>query len=319
MRNLRQSHPFLERLRDAPLCLAHRGASAFWPENTLEAAEAGFKAGAQAWEFDVQFTRDGHAVVIHDESLERTTDVSIKFKNDFRAKSGFMVRDFDLSEIQSLDAGHWFIETGNKYRNAAYYGNRDNLSRDLIATLSIGAGRITVPTLSQALALTIELGWFANVELKDFKGFTDSDRLLKTVYETITRMRCERRLLVSSFNHDLLRRLRKRDDQLTLGLLTDVPLAELELIICNQVGADTYHCSSAMLGVGTDEPKRAEKIQDVGLLAQRDILERLRFLAIPTLVYTVNQAADAQKLLQIGPVSIFSDDVQAILEIMNHP
>ena len=65
------------------------------PENTLEAARLGRQAGAEAWELDVQLTRDGVAVVLHDESLSRTTDVAARFPGDPRGRDGYRVTDFD--------------------------------------------------------------------------------------------------------------------------------------------------------------------------------------------------------------------------------
>lgn len=57
-----------------PLVVAHRGASVEDPENTIEAFEAAIDAGADAVEFDVRMTADGHAVVMHDPDVSRTTD-----------------------------------------------------------------------------------------------------------------------------------------------------------------------------------------------------------------------------------------------------
>jgi glycerophosphoryl diester phosphodiesterase len=57
-----------------PLVVAHRGASVEEPENTIEAFEAAIDAGADAVEFDVRMTADGHAVVMHDPDVSRTTD-----------------------------------------------------------------------------------------------------------------------------------------------------------------------------------------------------------------------------------------------------
>jgi glycerophosphoryl diester phosphodiesterase len=57
-----------------PLVVAHRGASVEQPENTIEAFEAAIDAGADAVEFDVRMTADGHAVVMHDPDVSRTTD-----------------------------------------------------------------------------------------------------------------------------------------------------------------------------------------------------------------------------------------------------
>lgn len=59
-----------------PLVVAHRGASVEQPENTIEAFEAAIDAGADAVEFDVRMTADGHAVVMHDPDVSRTTDGS---------------------------------------------------------------------------------------------------------------------------------------------------------------------------------------------------------------------------------------------------
>ena len=57
-----------------PLVVAHRGASVEHPENTIEAFDAAIELGADAVEFDVRMTADGHAVVMHDPDVSRTTD-----------------------------------------------------------------------------------------------------------------------------------------------------------------------------------------------------------------------------------------------------
>jgi len=79
-----------------PTIFAHRGASAYAPENTLAAFELAIRQGADAIELDVKLTADQQAVVIHDQTLERTT--------------GFpgRVSDLPLSEIRKLDAGSHF-------------------------------------------------------------------------------------------------------------------------------------------------------------------------------------------------------------------
>lgn len=66
--------PGLTLAADRPIVVAHRGASVEQPENTLAAFEAAIDAGADAVEFDVRLTRDGHAVVMHDPDVSRTTD-----------------------------------------------------------------------------------------------------------------------------------------------------------------------------------------------------------------------------------------------------
>ena len=76
--------------------IAHRGFSGAAPENTIAAVRAAIKIKADMAEIDVTLTSDGHIVVIHDESLDRTTNGSGK------------VSDFTLAELQQLDAGAWF-------------------------------------------------------------------------------------------------------------------------------------------------------------------------------------------------------------------
>ena len=79
-----------------PVVIAHRGASGTRPENTLCAFRRAAELGAPMVELDVQLTRDGEVVVIHDLTLERTTDGSGP------------VRHRSLAEIRRLDAGSWF-------------------------------------------------------------------------------------------------------------------------------------------------------------------------------------------------------------------
>ncbi len=79
-----------------PRLFAHRGGARIAPENTLEAFAAGLAAGADRLEMDVHATRDGHVVVIHDPTVDRTTDGS------------GAVRTMTLGELQRHDAGARF-------------------------------------------------------------------------------------------------------------------------------------------------------------------------------------------------------------------
>ncbi|WP_406860252.1 glycerophosphodiester phosphodiesterase family protein [Streptomyces sp. HUAS MG47] len=90
----------------APLVIAHRGASAYAPENTLAAVDAARELGCAWVENDVRRTRDGELVVVHDETLARTTDVEQRYPG----RAPWRVRDFTAAEIATLDAGSWFGE-----------------------------------------------------------------------------------------------------------------------------------------------------------------------------------------------------------------
>ena len=98
-----------------PWLVAHRGASAYAPENTIPAFQLAAEQGATFVEFDLQLTRDKQVVCLHDTSLERTTDVEQVFPDRSRpaatspaATRTWMLEDFTLAEIKRLDAGAWF-------------------------------------------------------------------------------------------------------------------------------------------------------------------------------------------------------------------
>ena len=102
------------------LLIAHRGASAYAPENTLPAFRLAIHMGANYVEYDLQVTKDKQLVCLHDETLERTTNVEEIFPQRYSAggQGGdstrrWYVYDFTLEEIRRLDAGAWF---GEKYK-----------------------------------------------------------------------------------------------------------------------------------------------------------------------------------------------------------
>jgi glycerophosphoryl diester phosphodiesterase len=78
--------------------IAHRGASAYTPENTFAAFDKALALGVDNVEFDVHFSADGHIVVIHDETLDRTT-----------SGTGPVVNQ-TMDRLRSLDAGGWFSD-----------------------------------------------------------------------------------------------------------------------------------------------------------------------------------------------------------------
>lgn len=102
----RPGHPYFA---GSPLLIAHRGGSRVAPENTLVAFQKAVRLwGADMLEMDVQLTRDGEVVVIHDETVDRTTDGTGR------------VGDLTLAELQEMDAGYRFRDPeGNpSYRGA---------------------------------------------------------------------------------------------------------------------------------------------------------------------------------------------------------
>ncbi|MGA7607078.1 MAG: glycerophosphodiester phosphodiesterase family protein, partial [Anaerolineales bacterium] len=81
-----------------PIIFAHRGASAHAPENTLASFELALSQGADAIELDVNLSADGEVVIIHDSTVDRTTNGHGR------------VAQLSLTELRSLDAGSFFSE-----------------------------------------------------------------------------------------------------------------------------------------------------------------------------------------------------------------
>ncbi|SDW07185.1 glycerophosphoryl diester phosphodiesterase [Marininema mesophilum] len=109
---------------------AHRGYSAVAPENTMAAFQRAVDAGAHGIELDLHLTKDDEVVVIHDETVGRTTDGKGR------------VRELTLDELRQLDAGSWFGEE--------FKGEK-------------------IPLLSEVLTLVAEKGLLVNIELKNNK------------------------------------------------------------------------------------------------------------------------------------------------------
>ena len=121
-------------LAGAPVLIAHRGGSRLAPENTLPAFVSAVEEwGADMLELDVHLTRDGEIVVIHDPTVDRTTN-----------GTGF-VRDFSLPELRELDAAHHF--------------------RDLEGRHSLRGTGVTVPTLQEVLDACPNV--WVNAEIKE--------------------------------------------------------------------------------------------------------------------------------------------------------
>ena len=114
-------HPFFTQSEQRPLVMAHRGGRALWPENTLYAFERAVELGVDVLEMDIRTTADGVPIVMHDDTVDRTTNGSGP------------VHSFTLDELKSLDAGYaWSPDDGQTFPHR-------------------GQG-ITVPTLEEVFA-----------------------------------------------------------------------------------------------------------------------------------------------------------------------
>jgi glycerophosphoryl diester phosphodiesterase len=123
-----------------PFLVAHRGASAYAPEHTLAAYRLALEQGADYVEQDLTLTRDGVLICLHDDTLERTTDVEARFPDRAVVERGaggaatkrWYANDFTVAEVKTLDAGSWF--------DARFAGERVPTFEEAIALVKGRAG-----------------------------------------------------------------------------------------------------------------------------------------------------------------------------------
>ncbi|THA26970.1 glycerophosphodiester phosphodiesterase [Streptomyces sp. RKND-216] len=182
-----------------PVVVAHRGASAYAPENTLAAVDAAHDLGFAWVENDVQRTRDGELVVLHDESLARTTDVEEVFPD----RAPWRVADFTAAEVARLDAGSWFGEE--------FAGER-------------------IPTLERYLRRVEANGQRLLLELKKpslYPG-VEGQTLKELANEGwLDQQHVARRLVIQSFEAETVRTVHELAPEVTTGFLGTPPAAEL--------------------------------------------------------------------------------------------
>lgn len=128
-----------------PALIAHRGASMLAPENTLAAAELAAVHQALGFETDLRISLDGVPFLMHDETLARTTNIA----EVFPARVNDRASSFTLEELQTLNAGLWFIQNDPFGQIEAGYVSQTQLS--------INQGQ-SIPTLAEALEVVRENG-----------------------------------------------------------------------------------------------------------------------------------------------------------------
>lgn len=173
----------------SPLIIAHRGASAVAPENTLAAFERAIREGADGIEFDVRLARDGVPVVIHDATLKRTGLVSGK------------VTELSSEELQGIDVGTWFVRTGGT--------SPDNLNYDF--------SNEKIPSLRQVFDFFSSNNGLLYLEMKSEKR--DGTRLAAEVVRTIRDYSLSERVIVECFDLSLIRAVKNIDPAIRTAAL----------------------------------------------------------------------------------------------------
>lgn len=163
-----------------PKIIGHRGAAAYAPENTLEGIHTAADMGIEWVEFDVKLTKDGVPILMHDETLERTTNGGDR-----------PVAQTTYEEIKQLEAGSWFSDSF--------------------------AG-IKIPTLEEAIEVLLERDLGFNLEIKPCPG--REKETAEVALDILTQIWDDHeRVLISSFQHVSLETALDMAESLPRGLL----------------------------------------------------------------------------------------------------
>lgn len=192
-----------------PWFIAHRGYRAKYPENTLVAFQAALDAGVQMIELDVVLSRDRKLVVIHDATLERTTNGEGK------------VSGHTLEQLKQLDAGGWF--------HPRFAGER---LPELSEVLDLADGQVLI-----------------NIEIKPhaYEPHHPLDAVERQIVELICRRKISDRVLISSFDLSLLQHIATIDHAPALGLISRNPANKHILEKCKQLKVVSWHPNHQIL------------------------------------------------------------------------
>lgn len=219
---------------------AHRGASAYAPENTLASFREALARGTDWLEMDVQLSRDGVPIVLHDDTLDRTTDG--------RGKPG----DFTLEELRRLDAGAWFS-----------------------ADRRFGGERI--PTLREVLAMAREAGVRVFPETKSPEFSPGVERALLDALRAEGMLE---RSAIQSFSAESLDRLRSAAPSVPLAALftgrepsiepppanAEIVAPPYQLLLARPSLVDAAHkAGRKVVPYAVDDPETIRRLADMGI------------------------------------------------------
>ncbi len=271
--------------KSSVLVMAHRGFRSIAPENTLPAAQKGYESGADYWELDVAASSDGVLFIMHDDNLVRTTNA----KTAFPDRSPWIIYDFTSSELKSLDAGSWYEKADPfKQISAGRVGKAETAAfKDL-----------RVPSLAEALEMTKKNGWSVNIEIKDATGRACDPWIVERTAEMVRSMDMSGSVVVSSFNHNYLLRMKKAAPEIRTAALIDRPLSD-PVALLKRLGAMALNPNFKYL----DE----------------ETVKKVRAAGFDVFVWTPNEKADMERLLQWGVSGLITDFPDRALEAAGRP
>jgi glycerophosphoryl diester phosphodiesterase len=246
-----------------PRIIGHRGAAGEAPENTLPSFQRARDDGAAYVELDVRTTADGEVVVIHDETVDRTTD------------GHGAVNGLTHSEIKRLDAGYHF--TKDNGRNYPYRGQR-----------------IQIPTLAELFSSFPQI--MAIVEIKQA-----NPPMVKKVIEVVSAAGKESDVLLATEEDEIMAGIRAGLSGSAPAMATGFCYGEVAAFMAwlERGGSETYQPPGHAMQLPCEFQSRT--------LVSAPTLKAAHDLSVEMFVWTINETAEIERLLDLGVDGIITD------------
>ncbi|MDD5321564.1 MAG: glycerophosphodiester phosphodiesterase family protein [Methylococcales bacterium] len=290
------------------LNIAHRGACAFAPENTLAAFEKSKTFGCQMFEMDVRMSKDKELVVHHDDQLTRCTDVKAKFPE----RSSYHVSDFTYDELSILDAGSWYVEQLSlpcpQRQDFLQTLTDEELARFVNPQdyALYASGAIKLPTLKQTLEFAKDADLMVNIELKTQKQMDSG--LANAVVKLVEFLGCDQRVLISCFDHEQLVKVRQLTNNIAIGVLTGDRLPNPTEYL-QSLDADAYN-----LGCYRDYETMGFNSIDGKLYLSE--INNARKSGCSVNIWTCNDKEEMRQLIAAGVTGLISDYPNRVRDVL---
>lgn len=260
------------------LNIAHRGYSGKFDENTMFAFKKAIEYGADGIETDVQLSKDGIPVLMHDETLDRTTDGK-GFLRDYTFKE---LKKFKTKSVGSAALRKQDLKHNYKCEEIEYFKNNKGEQ---------------IPSLKELLELVASSDLkILNLELKN--SILEYEGMEEKVLDMIEEYGLKDRIIISSFNHLSLVKIRNMDKDIVLGALTDSTLANVPKYL-KDIGVQCYHPFFQ------------------GIL-NKDYNREIREAGIKINPYTVNTEEEMKMVIEAGTDSVITNEVELFNRIVQN-
>lgn len=235
---------------------AHRGFSRKYPENTILAFEKAIEVKSDGIEFDVQLTKDGQVVIIHDETIDRTSNGSGR------------VCDYTYNELLKYDFSDKYVGE---------------------------FGKMKIPLLREYFELVKNTNIITNIELKN--SVYDYENLEQKVYDIVVEYNLREKVIISSFNHESMIRMKNIDSSIACGLLADCWMIEPGTYT-KMHGMECYHPAGYCL-----TKEKVDTIHEQGVLVN---------------VWLGKEPMDYKELIDMGVDILISNDPDLVRELIKN-